>query len=388
MSREKRTYGHSTFFLWLWTILPSLSSCWSREITLSRTTQFNTLPALPGQLPGDGPQESLTAFVEWVLVSNNSPLTPFYTDEELTSPISGAYIILQMESQGLPTRASNNVWIIKWRARVWRKAPATVPSLKGELWQDSEVFVDFYSDVPSLPSSSEISACPVMAKEAVYELSVCYFLPLCSCILPAPQLTLSPLSIVWFHCESASLHRHSGWRPLSPPPASESRTPPRPVNPKAPPWLLAPSSPPWTISPPASPGSLIPLALPWSVDDHPPPRDSTPPALPCHSFSLALSGFSLPPAPPWSFVIPAPLQPSGCPSAPWSPEPSAPPWPSGSSASPWLYGSPSSPWAPLPPAPSPSVGPWSHHHGSSLCRLHHWLTSWLRSGSHLAPPSV
>ncbi|KAL0157397.1 hypothetical protein M9458_048643, partial [Cirrhinus mrigala] len=53
--------------------------------------------------------------------------------------------------------------------------------------------------------------------------------------------------------------------------------------------------------------------------------------------TLALSGSSLPPAPPWH---------------------------SGSSASPWLIGSSSLPWAPLPPAPLPL--PFLHR-GSSLC---------------------
>ncbi|KAL1269116.1 hypothetical protein QQF64_031405, partial [Cirrhinus molitorella] len=59
--------------------------------------------------------------------------------------------------------------------------------------------------------------------------------------------------------------------PSSLPPASESRTPPRPFDPSAPPWLLAPSSPPW---PPASESRRLPRpsAPPWSVVDHPPPR--------------------------------------------------------------------------------------------------------------------
>ncbi|KAL1249397.1 hypothetical protein QQF64_020402 [Cirrhinus molitorella] len=102
-----------------------------------------------------------------------------------------------------------------------------------------------------------------------------------------PQPNICVLDSPWV-CQSPS----ASWLedPSSLPPASESRTPPRPFDPSAPPWLLAPSSPPWPISPPAPPGSLVPPAPPWSVVDHPP----------------ALSGSSLPPAPPQSSVAPAP----------------------------------------------------------------------------------
>ncbi|KAL1278541.1 hypothetical protein QQF64_025214 [Cirrhinus molitorella] len=163
------------------------------------------------------------------------------------------------------------------------------------------------------------------------------------CVLDAPRVCQSP-SASWLEDPS----------PL--PPASESRTPPRPFDPSAPPWLLAPSSPPWPISPPAPPGSLVPPAPPWSVVDHPPLWDSAPPAAPRPSIPSALSGSSFPPAPPQSSVAPAPPRPSGSPSLHRSPVPSVPPWPSGSSPSPWPIGSPSPPRAPPPPAPPPSVG--------------------------------
>ncbi len=109
------------------------------------------------------------------------------------------------------------------------------------------------------------------------------------------------------HLCGASCHPPaSPWSeyPLTLPPASGLRNPPRPVDPLAPPWLLAPSSPPWPGSPLALPGSLVPPAPPWSGIDHPVPRDppgSTPPRR--------------------------------------SPATSAPPWTSGSSPSPWLIGS-------------------------------------------------
>ncbi|KAL0164257.1 hypothetical protein M9458_040010, partial [Cirrhinus mrigala] len=103
------------------------------------------------------------------------------------------------------------------------------------------------------------------------------------------QLNKQELKYTAVRCQSPS----ASWLedPLSPPSASESRTPSRPVDPVAPPWLLAPSSLLWPSSPLAPPGSLVPPAPPWSVIDHPLPRDSTPTALlhPSGSFSPLLS---------------------------------------------------------------------------------------------------
>ncbi|KAI2652932.1 Triple functional domain protein [Labeo rohita] len=76
--------------------------------------------------------------------------------------------------------------------------------------------------------------------------------------------------------------------PLSLPPASESRTPPRPFDPAAPPWPLVLSSPPWPGSPLAPLDSLVTPAPSWSGIDHPAPRDSTPPASPHPSGSVWL----------------------------------------------------------------------------------------------------
>ncbi|KAI2651220.1 Filamentous hemagglutinin [Labeo rohita] len=66
-------------------------------------------------------------------------------------------------------------------------------------------------------------------------------------------------------CQSPSTLRLED--PLSPHPASEPRTLPRPINPAALPWLLAPYSPPWPGSPLAPLGSLVPPVLPQA----PPP---------------------------------------------------------------------------------------------------------------------
>ncbi|KAI2650157.1 Transcription elongation regulator 1 [Labeo rohita] len=160
--------------------------------------------------------------------------------------------------------------------------------------------------------------------------------------------------------------------PLSPSPASESQTPPRPIDPAASQRLLAPSSPPWPISPPSSPGSPIPPALPWLVVNHPAPQDSTSLAPPCPSISPALSSSSLP------------SRPSGSLPPPRSPEPSAPSSHPGSSALRLclrlllhlLCCLRSAPW---------SRQPYLHY-GSFLRRIHHWSRSWSQPGSHLAPP--
>ncbi len=89
-----------SFCYYLWTTLPSSSSCWSRGSDFSRTIPgpYHTIPGsgslhqLPRQhlvlrcepqhhllsevqLSENGTQESFTAFVEWVLVRNRSPFT-------------------------------------------------------------------------------------------------------------------------------------------------------------------------------------------------------------------------------------------------------------------------------------------------------------------------
>ncbi|KAI2648364.1 Titin [Labeo rohita] len=157
--------------------------------------------------------------------------------------------------------------------------------------------------------------------------------PSAHCAVGSPRVCQSP-SASWLE------------DPLSLPPASESRTPLRPIDPAAPPWLLTSSSLPWPGSPLVHPGSLVPPAPPWSSFDHPAPWNSIPPAVPRPSVPTALSGSSIPSASPWSSVALAP---------PWPPGSTSPPRPSGSSPSPWLIGSP--PLAPPPPAPPPSVGP-------------------------------
>ncbi len=78
-------------------ILQSSSTCWSRGTALSRTTPRISFSSYPDsclcsfyitglntskreQLSGNGPQESLAAFIEWVLVSCQSKLTKDIVD--------------------------------------------------------------------------------------------------------------------------------------------------------------------------------------------------------------------------------------------------------------------------------------------------------------------
>ncbi|KAL0190994.1 hypothetical protein M9458_013692 [Cirrhinus mrigala] len=351
-------------------------------------------------LSGEGPQESLPDYIEWVLASCGSSWTVDIVEKDISptqDPEPSQPAPRHAEFEPEPTAddepeprvtelkiatepepytsdqvrepATSTVTgecnMEQVRAM---ESPAHCTTAGGELDDNSGDLIDFFS---------EVSICS--------DLPVCMEFPPTLPLLPMSTYVCSPLSP-----DSPSAHPQpttcavgsprvcqlpsaSGLEdPSSPPPASESRTPPRPSDPAAPPRLSAPSSPPSPVGPPAPPGSLVPPAPPWSVVVPPSPWDSTPPALPRRSIPPAPLGSSLPPAPPQSSVAPAPPRTSRAPPPPQSPEPWAPPWPSGSSVSPWIFGSPSPPRAPPPPAPPPSVGR---------------LTSWLRSGSLLAPPA-
>ncbi len=260
------------------------------------------------------------------------------------------------------------------------KSPAHCTTAEGELPQDSEVLIDFNTELPCLPSSSGLSSCPDLAMEAV---SVC--LPGPVCLSHHDHGGHSPIRCTPCHGCWYLYHPRKPWPsqiPIHPPsPASSchpcfSSTTATSCQPlcspsahhlccgiavglpvfidvvaggslasfwvldsaSAPPWLLAPSSLPWSVSPLAPSGSLGPLALPWSVIDHPPPRHSTPTVAPRPSGSVRLllpSGSTLVLCrygSTMAFLIPVSI------------------------SSPWLIGSPSLPRASPPPA-LPSVSP-------------------------------
>lgn len=59
---------------------------------------------------------------------------------------------------------------------------------EGEQRQDSRDLIDFYSEV--FPSLSELFACPVMAKDAVYELPVCPEMTMMVGLICLPWITV------------------------------------------------------------------------------------------------------------------------------------------------------------------------------------------------------
>ncbi len=213
--------------------------------------------ATQAQLSREGPQESLAAFIEWVLVSCNSPLTVDITDDDTSptpdpepsppSPCSKEHKPEPTtDGEPEPTATDESIADRSDGAEDCRGARAPLPLTLPFL------------PLPAIPAAS---VPPPLAPAS-----------------PSthPQPIICVLDLPWV-CQSPS----TSWleNPISPPPASDSWTPPHPFDPAALPWLLAPSSPPWPVSPLAPQGSLVPAALPWSVVDHPPPRDSTPLAL-------------------------------------------------------------------------------------------------------------
>ncbi|KAL0168097.1 hypothetical protein M9458_036319, partial [Cirrhinus mrigala] len=233
-----------------------------------------------------GPQ-LLTTYVEWVLVSFNSPLTVVFVEDDTSptldpelsqpslrfaehepeptvtdepSPKGATKGSPRSQSPSRPTRCESRLH----HTRRWKLQKATAPSLRVSgnwIW-------DFgIADMPPLiPPSSELSTDP--------ELSVC------------PDL-------------SVRFHWRRGWR------IPRLRLQPDGSAP-APGSLIS------TVGPPAPLGSLVPPAPPWSVD-------STPPAAPRCSVPPAPLGSSLPPAPPQTSVAPAPPRTSGSPPLPCLP---------------------------------------------------------------------
>ncbi|KAL0192994.1 hypothetical protein M9458_011290, partial [Cirrhinus mrigala] len=342
---------------------PDSSLCTFYRAGLNTTTK--------GLLSGEGPQESLPDYIEWVLASCGSSWTIDFVKEDVSptpDPEPSQPSPRQAELEPEPTadkepepRATEpdtsdqvrepETTSVKVECCVEQEkameSPAHCTTAGGELEQNSGDLIDFFTELPTCNDHPVCLGFP--PTHPLLSTSMSVWPPLSPDSPSAhPQPTTCAVGSPWV-CQLPSA---SGLEdPSAPPPASESRTPPRPSDPAAPPRLSAPSSPPSPVGPPAPPGSLVPPAPPWSVVVPPSPRDSTPPALPRRSIPPALLGSSLPPAQPPSSVAPAPPRTSGSPPTPWSPEPRAPPWPSGSSVSPWIFGSPP------PAAPPLSVGP-------------------------------
>ncbi|KAI2649271.1 Transcription elongation factor spt5 [Labeo rohita] len=347
-----------------------------------------------GLLSGEGPQESLPDYIEWVLASCGSSWTIDFVKEDVSptldpkpsqpSPRHAEFepeptaddepeprateqrIATEPEPntsdqvrEPATTTATVECCVEQERAM---ESPAHCTTAGGELELNSGDLIDFFTEVLETNSgdlidfSTEIPTCHDLPVGMEFPPTPLFCLSGHRCPLTAPLLTLSPLPVQWAHRGSASFHRRQGWRipqlrlqPQSPelrlgPPTLRlhhgSQRPRLHRRPSAHQLHRAPSS--------------LRLRLGRSLSRH---RLGTPLLRLCLVAPPALLGSSLPPAQPPSSVAPAPPRTSGSPPTPWSPEPRAPPWPSGSSVSPWIFGSPSPPRAPPPAAPPLSVGP-------------------------------
>ncbi|KTF92951.1 hypothetical protein cypCar_00033347 [Cyprinus carpio] len=180
-------------------------------------------------LSGDGPCESVTAFIELVLVCCESPLTVDITDDNTSptpdpepsqTPRHCAELQSETTADGESATAATDEPSLKGVTELWiasepepqvtsdqvrepatksddeditmehecaEGSPTHCSTDEGELRLDSENLIDFYSDVPSLPSSS---ACPVTAMKAIYELPVCPELSACLELPVCPVMTI------------------------------------------------------------------------------------------------------------------------------------------------------------------------------------------------------
>ncbi len=159
------------------------------------------------------------------------------------------------------------------------ESPTHCTAAEGEQSQDSEDLIDWdtYADMPVLlPPSFELSSYPELPTYLDFPPTLPLLpppiIPATSappplhpgspyahhqstiCVVGSPRVCLSP-SALWLG------------DPLSPPPASESWTPPWPSDPAAPPRLLALSSPPSAHQLHRAPSSLR-LRLGWSLSCH------------------------------------------------------------------------------------------------------------------------
>ncbi len=263
----------------------------------------------------DGPREDFAAFVEWTLARNGSPLTVSPEDDLARSTPFPATISEPAQSRATEQKIAPEVepnpsdqvrepatvpitreQAVDGVSAEWSSAPCT--AAEGELMRplgllDSEGASDPPVPAPRMcpPVPAPRMCPPVPAPRMCPPVPAPRKCPPSLPLLPPPPLSSgsppcspsAPICTVrapWVCHTPAS----PGLEYPSPsPPASEARTPPRPVDPVASPRLLAPSPPPSSIDPPAPLGSLVPPAPPWSGVDPPSPQDSSPLAAPRRS---------------------------------------------------------------------------------------------------------
>ncbi|XP_016299086.1 histone-lysine N-methyltransferase 2D-like [Sinocyclocheilus anshuiensis] len=309
---------------------PRLCDCLALFGSPSMSQELTPLDTLPRSL------REPSCFVELVLVNNDSPLTVFNANEELTSPTlkpepsqpSPSETEL-MPGAGACRDQSTGVLRILVEYEGKEEGPAHIPAAEAAAYV-----------TPVQPQEPSPLLWPVILLALLDFLTSSVQPESCTCLPPhlTPFKHSSPaplLSVTTYAQPSASSHLSTG-----------SCTPPWSFDPQTLPRLLAPSSPPWPVIPSSPLGSLIPPAPPW-----------------LHFRPLA---------PPWSSRSLPP---------PRSPESAASPWPSRSSRSPRLcdclalFGSPSmsQELTPLDTLPSLSPAPACHHislRSSTLPQLH------------------
>ncbi len=279
--RDRSLEDHTEDFVFLanYTSYPDSCLCSFYQTGLNTSTR--------AQLSGDGPRESLAAFIEWVLVSCNSQLTVDIVDDDTSPTRDPEPSQLPPRSAALPEpttdrepepaavvepspsgatelpivpepQVSDQVREPTVQAAVdaaveiagAMECPAHGATAEGEHKLDLGDLIDFHSDTLILQPSPELNAWEYIPPNLPLPPPLIDLVPvstpssLDSVSLSArPQLTIcgvgSPLV-----CRSPAPLALSLEDPSTPPSASETQTPPRSCDPAAPPWLPAPSSPP------------------------------------------------------------------------------------------------------------------------------------------------
>ncbi|ROL51854.1 hypothetical protein DPX16_19373 [Anabarilius grahami] len=341
-------------------------------------------------LPGSGPRKDFAAFVEWVLVNNNSPFTICPAEEDFATsptplpetnqspPASDTTEMLfepTVDCGDRPPARDEPIPRIRTESFIALepgpltvsdqvREPATpfvaegvIVELKG--WEESPAHTTTAVDVSLLSSGHYLEELKDLFEAGLIDFfgEVIPNSPLSpappvspeSPVSPAP---VSPVSLVF-----------PDFLPSLPLP------PPRPTSSSAPPSLLSfspssslcqmltvfiPSAPSHTEGPLSPPQDSVPPAPPRTVDTPVPPWLLPPSAPPDTIGHTASPGSLVFPAPPWSVVhLPAPTAPSGSsfpPAPPTSSVPPAQPLSSGRTSPPRMLIAMAPPRSPVPSA--------------------------------------
>ncbi|KAL0168879.1 hypothetical protein M9458_037101 [Cirrhinus mrigala] len=312
-------------------------------------------------LSGEGPQESLPEYIEWVLASCGSSWTIDIIEEDVIPTLDPEpsqpaprhaefepeptaddepepratelkiatepepYTSDQVRESATAT-VTGECNMVQVRAM---ESPAHCTTAGGELEDNSEDLIDFSTEVLENYSGDLI--------DFFTEISTCHVMPACMespptlPLLPTSTSVCSPLSpdspsahpSVFHLCSGraaglpASIGVRAGGSLIS---ASSLRVQ-NSASALRPCGSTTALSALVSIVGHRSTSSTVSSAPPWSVVVPPSPQDSVPLAAPRHFVLPAPKDSTLPPAQPPSSVAPAPPRTSGSPPTPWSPEP-------------------------------------------------------------------